>query len=366
MESNNNENLANVAVLNATPSESKTDSKCPSCGATLAYDPSTNSLICNFCGMTVPLKTMPAAPGFGYTIAELQENAGRHLWQTSSKLITCGTCGGKFIADPSSISGLCPFCGSNSVSQTEVNGVPEPTAVVPFAIDKAKAQEMLKQWLSTQRRVPADVLQNTQFNDLEGVYIPYWVFNCDTRTPYKGKFGITTGTGEDARTTWHKGAGVCDLPFKDLTYLASERLVKDRYWNAISKFNFNLAKRYDPNLLAGFWAESYTIDGPQCWQNAMNDIYAKIKNEIRKMELADCVDKLEMQPEATNIRAKYILAPIWITSFNYNGQTYRTLINGQSGEVIGKWPKRRGKWWLIPIIVLGVLTLKTILDLLIG
>ena len=59
--------------------QTTSDNKCPSCGATLAYDPATGGLICNFCGSTVELKTMPVAPGIGYSLDDLQNNAGRHL-----------------------------------------------------------------------------------------------------------------------------------------------------------------------------------------------------------------------------------------------------------------------------------------------
>ena len=33
--------------------QTTSDNKCPSCGATLAFDPATGSLVCNFCGSSV-------------------------------------------------------------------------------------------------------------------------------------------------------------------------------------------------------------------------------------------------------------------------------------------------------------------------
>ena len=337
------------SVQNAT----STDSKCPSCGGTLSYDPSSGGLICNFCGSRVQINTMPAAPGLGYTLEDLQNNIGRRI-QSSAKQIVCGTCGGRFIAETSALSGLCPYCGSNSISEThDMAGVLEPTGVIPFKIGKDEAQDIFKKWIVGRRLAPMDINKNAQITDLVGVYVPYWVFDCDTYTPYKGKFGRTYGSGDDQYTKYHKSEGVCRLPIKSLTLVASSRLESDSYWKSVSKFDLNFMKRYDPKLLAGFWSESYTVEGAAAWQTAMGRIYDMIKREIKSMEAADTIAKLDMNPGASNIRAKYVLAPIWITSFDYHGTVYRVLINGQTGNIVGTWPRSFKRFFMIFGLIAG-------------
>ena len=336
-------------------SETSQDNKCRNCGGTLAYDPETGGMVCNFCGSRTQINTIPAAPGLGYSLQDLSNLAGRRI-QSAAKQIVCGTCGGKFIADSSAISGLCPYCGSNSITlSSDSNGVLEPTGVVPFAVSKDQAQESFKQWIRRRRLAPMDIVKNAQITDLVGVYVPYWVFNCDTYTPYSGRFGRTYGSGDDSYTKYHKSSGVCQLQIKDLTLVATGRLQKDAFWKSVSKFNLNFMKRYDPNLLAGFWSESYTVDGISAWQTAMTRIYDMIKRRIKDMEAADVISKLDMQPGATNIRAKYVLAPIWITSFDYHGTIYRVLINGQTGEIVGTWPKSFKRFFMIFGIIAGAI-----------
>ena len=350
--------VAGPATIDASSLTNQTtsDNKCPSCGATLAFDPSTGGLICNFCGSTVALKTMPVAPGLGYSLDDLQNNAGRHLMQTESKLLICGTCGGQFLADKSSLSGLCPYCGSNSITESgNTSGMMEPTGVIPFKISKEEAQNIFKQWISARRMAPTDLKKNSEITDLVGVYVPYWVFDADTYTPYKGKFGKTVGSGDDQYTKYHKAEGVCKLPIKNLTLVASSRLEKDAYWKSVSKFDFNFMKKYDPNLLAGFWSESYTVDGTTAWQTSMGKIYDKITKSIKSLEDADVIAKIDMKPEATNVHAKYVLAPIWITSFDYNGTVYRVLVNGQTGNIVGTWPRSMKRIFMIIGIVAGAI-----------
>jgi hypothetical protein len=114
-------------------------------------------------------------------------------------------------------------------------------------------------------------------------------------------------------------------------------------------------KKYDPNLLAGFWSESYTVDGVTAWQTAMGKIYDMIQRSIKSIEDADVIARIDMKPEATNVRAKYVLAPIWITSFDYNGTVYRVLVNGQTGNIVGTWPKSLKRVFMIIGIVAGAL-----------
>ena len=125
-------------------------------------------------------------------------------------------------------------------------------------------------------------------------------------------------------------------------------------------------KKYDPNLLAGFWSESYTVDGTTAWQTAMGKIYDMIHRSIKNLENADVVAKIDMKPEASNVRAKYVLAPIWITSFDYHGTIYRVLINGQTGNIVGTWPRSLKRIFIIIGIVAGALFSLSLIRALIG
>lgn len=145
------------------------------------------------------------------------------------------------------------------------------------------------------------------------------------------------------------------MPVKNLMLVASSRLEKDSYWKSVSKFDFNFIKQYDPNLLAGFWSESYTVDGTTAWQTAMGKIYDMIHKSIKNLEDADVVARIDMKPEASNVRAKYVLAPIWITSFDYNGTVYRVLVNGQTGNIVGTWPRSFKRIFMIIGIVAGAI-----------
>ena len=47
------------------------------------------------------------------------------------------------------------------------------------------------------------------------------------------------------------------------------------------------------------------------------------------------------------------ISPIWITSFDYNGTVYRVLINGQTGNIVGTWPKSFKRFFMIFGLIVG-------------
>ena len=75
--------------------------------------------------------------------------------------------------------------------------------------------------------------------------------------------------------------------------------------------------------------------------------------------------EIKFEPEYSNVRAKYCLAPVWVTSFKYNDQVYQVLVNGQSGEVRGRSPKSMRFLlrilMIIGIVMGGLLTMRMIM-----
>ncbi|MBO4459415.1 MAG: TFIIB-type zinc ribbon-containing protein [Clostridiales bacterium] len=359
------ENVNTAATVINPNSESADNRKCPSCGATLKFDPATGGLSCEFCGRSVDIHQQIQPPGVGYSLEDLNTHAGAHYLQ-QAKIVCCATCGGKFILTAQSIAANCPYCGSNSLNETDdVTGMLEPTGVLPFKISKDEATKIFENWIAKQRFSPADLLTKARAAGFVGVYVPYWVFDANTYSAYSGKFGYTYGSGDDEYTKWETRSGVFKLDVKGETIIASQRLAGDSMWNSVSEFNMNLMRKYDPDLLAGFVAERYSIDGPAAWLTAKDRIRGKIKIGIINRESADRVGEIKFEPEYSNVRAKYCLAPVWVTSFKYNDQVYQVLVNGQSGEVRGRSPKSMRFLlrilMIIGIVMGGLLTMRMIM-----
>lgn len=356
---------ANMATSNTAPVSA--DKKCPSCGGTLAFDPVTARLCCKFCGSFVDVTYESTATDLGYTFEELlriTKDSG--FMKTTGKSIICSTCGGSFTTMASAISNLCPFCGSNTIAESPVEGgAPEPMGILPFCITKEKASEIRTIWLSKQRFPPKDLMQNARISDITGVYVPYWVFNSYVHSNYSGMFMYSTVRG----VQWRQGHGTIDVPVSDMAIIASGNIDKDPPWNKAANFDMRCLVKYDPSLVSGFWAENSTVDGPAVWQRAGIRIRELVSEAAVKQRRALRCGELEMNPVASYTRAKYILAPMWISSFIYNNEVYRIIINGQTGYAEGRFPRSIRRLVTRIILIVGIsisifITLGIILTLL--
>ncbi len=93
---------------------------------------------------------------------------------------------------------------------------------------------------------------------------------------------------------------------------------------------------YQPEYLSGFKVESYTIGIEEGFTEAGNRREPIIKKTIRRDIGGDEQRINTMQTSYSNVTFKHILLPVWISAYHYRDNTYRFLINANTGEVQGK------------------------------
>ena len=107
-------------------------------------------------------------------------------------------------------------------------------------------------------------------------------------------------------------------------------------------FDFSKLVPYSPQVVAGFIAERYSIGLKEGWGLAQESIKKQLRNHmdqyIRRNWRCDRVDSLRFSTLYSNITYKYLLVPVWISSFKYNDKVYQFVVNGQTGKVGGRAP----------------------------
>lgn len=143
-----------------------------------------------------------------------------------------------------------------------------------------------------------------------------------------------------------------ELPEKaeELDFFAAEHTA-NKDWGVKTKTV--LCKACDPEYIAGFVAERYTIGLKDSWDIATDSIDKKLKQSIsRKIRFennADHVRGVSVSTSFQDITYKYLLLPIWVSNFKYKEKVYQFMINGQTGKVSGRIPLS------IPKIILAVI-----------
>lgn len=332
-------------VIEKTKEE--TDKKCPQCAGTMSFDPKSGGLKCPYCGyeqqVVAEEETSGSASELDFFQAEATANCN---WGVATKTVICKMCGGESVYDSLQIAGTCPFCGSNQVMEEKGKDTLAPGGVCVFKIDKKTAAENFNKWLGKRFFCPKIVKETAQADKFQGLYLPYWTFDTDTVTHYTARYGIDhrrrKANGEyETVTKWYHTNGVHREFIDDELVNASTQ--HDRSLMAgLEPFNTKDNVSYKPEYIAGFASERYSIGLKEGWEKAKSSIYGRLRTNIRhKIKIehrADRVDNLNTNPVYNNITYKYLLLPIWISSFRYGDKTYQFMVNGQTGKVAGRTP----------------------------
>lgn len=359
--------MDNFNDIHVVDTQEETDKKCPQCGGVMNYDPATGNLKCPYCEYEEVIerqeKTSTKAAELDFYAAEHTANQD---WGVETKTVLCKACGAESIYDALQTSAVCPFCGSNQVMDANDQNTMAPGGVVPFRISDKQASELFHKWIKRRWFCPKLAKNSAKPKRFNGIYLPYWTFDTDTFSSYRGEYGIDHTKKNDkgetyTETIWHRTSGTYNEFINDELVLASQNH-DTRILHKLEPFDTENNKTYKPEYIAGFVAERYSLGLKDAWKKAMGSIKRKLENRISdKITVehhADHVRFLKVETDYTNITYKYLLLPIWISNFKYKDKVYQFMVNGQTGKIAGKTPLSIPK---ILITAAGILAVAAIL-----
>ncbi len=350
------------------------DFKCPQCGAATAYSAADGGLTCTHCGYyEAPQKPIVgrAAEQFEFTVETMARAA--QGWGIVRKELNCQNCGAATSLPDDSLSAMCPFCGSNKVIQhLAPQDLLRPRFVLPFKITDAECTKIARQWLGNNWMLPADLSNIATLGAFTGIYLPYWTFDADLRADWKAEVGHTKteryyDNGEwKTRTVveWRWESGRVNLHIDDLLIPGSARLSQNLL-NQIDNFDLSALSPYEPSYLAGLQAKAYDIPLEMAWETGRQVMREQVRQACLNQTSTPQVRNFNMNLDYANESWRYILLPVYVAHYTYEGKIYQALVNGQSGAIAGQRPVDWNKVWLAivailsPGILLGILGLLT-------
>lgn len=365
------------------PAASGHDFPCQNCGAKLSYDAGVQAMKCPYCGFqqAVPQQSGqgqgPAGPPGG---REIPIEDGMRLaargFGTPVTQVSCNDCGASVNVSPGEQTAKCAFCGSQQVLAQEAPGTAiRPESMVPFKLDKPAANKKFEAWLGELWFRPNDLKQMAKLQEMGGVYIPFWTFDAWVRSQWTADAGYhyyeteyytdsdgNRATREVQHTRWEPAAGWRQDFFDDTLVCASKGLPQD----LVAKFQSFDTKQltpYQPHFLAGWRAESYAVDLMPAWGTAQQSMNQVQEGRCGRDVPGDTHRNLNVNNAFSHVTFKHVLLPIWIAAYRYNGKPYQFLVNGQTGEVVGKAP---WSFWKIFFFSLMCLTIVITIAVLYG
>ncbi len=330
---------------------------CDACGAQLTFSIGAQRLKCDHCGAEKELVFAPDAQ-----VAEQDLNAAlarqgtrrkaAHKDASAEQEVRCGSCGSTVVFKDTLTSTECGYCGG-PIQRKDAHAAEDRLpvdGVCPFGVEKADAQQRLKQWVSGLWFAPSAFTQAGVNEKFQGVYMPYFTFDAMTYSRYQGERGdayfVTEKVGDQERQVrkirWSFVTGALQRFFDDVCVPALRSLPAPLL-RGLEPWPLERLVPFTDQALAGKQAHTYELDLAECFASARDRMESDIRGDVQR-DIGG--DEQRIQGIDTHFSAltyKHVLLPIWILAYRYQAKSYRVVVNALTGEVSGERPWSAGK-----------------------
>ncbi len=306
---------------------------------------------------------------------EASQQAVGHLSEKALQ-VECATCGAAVVFEPPDVAGQCPFCTSKIVAQPRsADPLIAPQGLLPFGVPKGPAVESLRSWLKSRWFAPNDLKRVANPERLEGIYLPFWTYDAEADTAYRGERGehywvqetytvMVDGrpqqqTRQVRKTRWYPASGQVHDSFDDILVPASKAIVSKRL-DDLEPWGLEKVEPYNPSYLAGFKAQRYQVKLEEGLQVARGRMEAVIEGTVRGDIGGDEQRVDAMDVRLSDVTFKHLLLPVWLGAYKFQEKVYQIAVNARTGEVSGERPYSAAK---IALLVIGILLLVALIAL---
>jgi DNA-directed RNA polymerase subunit RPC12/RpoP len=337
---------------------------CPRCGAVTRYDVAAGGISCEHCGFTAAVKAKTvgmAAREFEFTVETLEK--AEQGWGESKLELHCDACGADLVIPEKVLAISCPFCTSNRVNiRPAPSDQLQPLFLIPFQVKPESNVERARKWLGTGWFHPKELSVDTVISHFMGIYLPFFTFDADIDARWKAQVGYERqeryydSSSKEWRTRtvidWRWENGRVQVNVDDMILTGSSH-VSRTILERIYPFQLQALKEYKPGFLAGWQAHGADIPLPNAWDDA--------KGSMRELARKTCHDDIptrhvrnfSMNADFNNETWRYILLPVYLSSYCFQEKVYQVMINGQTGAISGQKPVA---WWKIWLAIAAALS----------
>ncbi|MCL2615800.1 MAG: hypothetical protein FWD30_03265 [Dehalococcoidia bacterium] len=336
--------------------------KCPNCGAPINFDSSSQMMKCSSCGTEMDTAAFQA-----YDAALKQAEAPQEevvwkdddlsLWKDDSiSALMCKSCGGEIIVEETTVATECPYCGNAAVAPKQVSDMLRPDFVIPFKLDKNAAKAALKKFYNGKPLLPKYFKDDERINKIIGVYVPFWLYDCDTAN--NAVYSATKTSSWTASKTHYtktdyymvKRSG--SMRFEKIPADGLEKM-DDAVMDAIEPFDYIDLTDFSMAYLSGYLADKYDVTA----EANQPRIDKRVRKSVETALRATVQGYSSVSTKALNVRmhngqVHYALFPVWILNTHWGDELYSFVMNGQTGKLVGDLPIDKKKAGMIGGIVL--------------
>lgn len=349
------EHVENLKQPKKVKEEQALENRCPSCRASISFNPTAGKWKCSYCGSEFTLEEMKKYSDNASTKDDNKKESTKKDTFDGYVNYRCESCGAEIIADEQTAATFCVYCGNTAILKSKLSGEFSPDKIIPFKKEKEAAITAFKGLSKGRPLMPRNFNDTKNIEKIRGVYIPFWLYDLNAS-------GDVTMNGEIVQT-WTSGdthytktdtflvtrGGAMD--FSNIPVDASTRF-DNAIMNTIEPFDYSEMVPYNHAYLSGFYAEKYDETGDKVLEEATNRAHNTAKNVL--MDDARMYGAKVITSDNLTVSEKskaYAMLPVWMVNVKYNDKMHTFAMNGQTGEFIGNIPLDKGRTFLYTILV---------------
>ena len=323
--------------------------KCPSCGGGFEFDSESQKVVCPYCGHSEDIEVFSRMIEESESQAvqeSLYENQEFQEWTkdeaSGMRVYQCESCGGEILAEETTASSSCPYCGNKVFFKEHFAGGLKPDFVIPFKFDKKQAKEAYFKHLEGKPFLPSPFKSRNHIDEMVGLYVPYWLFAIKTNASgvYKGKNEKTwqSGDTEYTETSIYEAIREASMCFENIPVDGSKKM-DDTLMESLEPFNPIESKTFNPAYLAGFVSDRYDVDESKSVLRAEERVKQSVCDLLAEtVKEYDSVENISIACNMGQVEHKYGLCPVWILNTSWKEEKFTFAMNGQTGKIIGDLP----------------------------
>ena len=318
----------------------------------MEFNPALQKLQCPFCESVFTMEEVQMLDETANAPEEVPEQGAEEMELSGTsfgadetagmKVYGCNMCGAEIVVDATTAATKCPYCDNVVVMKGQFTGGLRPDLVIPFKFSKQQAVERFKQHINSQKYVPKVFSANDHPEEIQGVYVPFWLFDADAEADitYNAQ-RIRSWSDRNyhyTETEYYRVRRAGTLRMERVPVDGSQKM-PDELMESIEPFDAKEAVPFTTGYLAGYLANRYDVDHTQCKDRALDRMRTSAESAFRNtVKGYTGVSTVASHVTWAKAKVSYALYPVWMLSTQWNGKVYQFAMNGQTGKFVGDLP----------------------------
>lgn len=334
--------------------------KCPCCGGAVEFNSEIQEMKCPYCDTQFAMDVIKEyneeinkKDSEAINWAEYNKESGSGEWQEKElenlTAYICQSCGGEIITSNETGAMRCPYCDNTVVVLSKFEDTFRPDYILPFKLDKAKAEEAYANHLKGKRLAPKLFKEQNHIEEIKGIYVPFWLYNCDANG--SASYQATRvrmwsdHSYEYSETSYYQVLRSGKMQFEKIPADASKKMPDD-LMDSLEPYDYSELVDFDTAYMAGYLADKYDVTADENIPRVNERIKTTLASELRKsVDYYSTITQTNLQVNSENGDISYVLLPVWLLNTTYKGEKYIFGMNGQNGKFVGNIPMDKGIFW---------------------